>query len=109
MSRLPDQVYDRTAAKGVKVFKAGKDTVEYWNRTGLPKGHPRFLCGHYWYAADPQTGRAISEEVGPFHTKAAAFRDAFLRLGLTLRANPQKSATYLAHPTGTRAPSHARA
>lgn len=85
--RLPDDAYEMVEKRKVKVFFANRGTVAYWNENRLG-GELRYYTGWYWYIEGP-TGRAETEEHGPFHSRSAAYRDAAVKLQVRV---PEKKA-----------------
>jgi hypothetical protein len=78
---------------GVETFEASRVTTVWWNRHRSTR-EPRFFCGWYWY-----TKKDTTTINGPFKTRSAAIRDAYVRGvmranqmidGETLAASPRK-------------------
>jgi hypothetical protein len=77
--RLPDYVEKNTKERAVETFEASRWTAAYWNER-RNASEPRFFCGWYWYTK--QDTNIIN---GPFKTRSAAIRDAYVRI--VLRSN----------------------
>lgn len=77
--RLPDHIEKDIKDHAIDTFEASRWTASYWNERRNAR-EPRFFCGWYWYAK--HTANTIN---GPFKTRSAAIRDAYVRL--VLRSN----------------------
>jgi hypothetical protein len=79
MPSLPHSVTGAVDQKKVRVYFADRGMTKHWNeRRGT---EPRYFGGWYWYIENEQ-GRAETQENGPFKTKSAAQRDAYVKLQL---------------------------
>lgn len=86
--RLPKGVYGAVDLKKIKVYRADRGMTRYWNdQRGA--NDLRYFCGWYWY--EESKGKAASAEHGPFHSRSAAYRDAFVALGLIPATAEQKT------------------
>lgn len=77
--RLPKGVYDAVNNRKIEVFYADREMARFWNERRL-SGELRFYAGWYWYVEEH--GRAVSNEHGPYHSRSAAYRSAFVENGL---------------------------
>lgn len=78
--RLTDAVIDALRKAGVEVYFADRTVTKVWNEY-REDGNPVQFGGWYWYQS--KNGKVIStDEEGPFRSKSAAMRDAYVKLQL---------------------------
>lgn len=78
--RLPDAVLAAAQKAGVTVYYADRKVMAVWNRNKDRTDLTRY-CGWYWLRT--HKGKVIDmDESGPFKSRMAAFRDAFVKLQL---------------------------
>lgn len=83
---LPSGVTNAVDRKNIEVFYVNRATAKIWNDARGP-GDLRFFSGWYW--CEMRNGRVSSKDNGPFHSKSAAYKDAFLEMGLRMQAQQQ--------------------
>lgn len=101
--RLPDEAYRMVEQRKVKVFFANREMVSYWNQNRLG-GELRYYTGWYWYI-EGNSGRAESQEHGPFHSRSAAYRDASVKLQVRVPEKKPEPKTVQITGSGTVTPS----
>jgi hypothetical protein len=94
--RLPGDVYAAVDARKVQVFYAGRRECAIWNEN-RGSNDLRYYAGWYW--AIEKDGRVEKStygffDNGPYHSKSAAYKDAFVELSL-LRSSGETKTTQI--------------
>ena len=78
--RLSDEVLAAVETAGVQTYFADRNITKYWNDL-REDGSPVQFGGWYWQQTIK--GRVVStDEEGPFRSRSAAIRDAYMKLQL---------------------------
>lgn len=78
--RLPDGIIDAVRVAGVQIYFADRRVTKIWNDK-RDDGTPINYGGWYWNRTEK--GRVVdTDEEGPFRSRSAAIRNAYMKLQL---------------------------
>jgi hypothetical protein len=76
---MPNAIYDAVDNREIRVHFVGRVAARYWNDRRGPDDLRVYTGWYYYYESN---GKAASIDHGPFRSKSAAYKEAFLKEGL---------------------------